>query len=239
MMAMSMATTTMVVKSMAPATRPACGQRFRHFLSTGASIFACLLFAMPVPLWAACTSGNILRDGGFEAGFVTTYWNTQTSTNFGTPLCDASCGGVGPRTGAYWAWFGGIPAAEIATAGQTVRFPTAGPASITLNFYMWISTVNAPFTDTLVVKVDGVTKMTFPEPQVAESGYTLRSIDLTSLADGAVHAILFENDHAASAGPTNFNVDDVSLDVVCTTPPVFQHGASRRVHGAATFDLPL
>jgi hypothetical protein len=72
---------------------------------------------------------QLIVDGGFETGGIpNTFWNPETSTNFGTPLCDVpSCGTGGgaspPRTGAFWLWFGGIPAPETATLGQTVAFP--------------------------------------------------------------------------------------------------------------------
>ena len=52
-----------------------------------------------------------IADGTFEAGSPWPLWTTQTSTNFGTPNCDAACGtgGVdlptaGPFGGANWAW---------------------------------------------------------------------------------------------------------------------------------------
>lgn len=82
----------------------------------------------------ACTS--VLVDGGFETGGIpNTFWNPETSTNFGTPLCDVpSCGTGGgaspPRTGAFWSWFGGIPAPETATLGQTVTLQTGMHISI-------------------------------------------------------------------------------------------------------------
>ena len=83
-----------------------------------------------------CTPENIILDGGFETGGIpSTIWNNpQSSTNFGTPLCDnPSCGtGNGtapPRTGAIWSWFGGAVAPETATLGQNVTIPT-GTASL-------------------------------------------------------------------------------------------------------------
>ncbi|MFQ5577576.1 MAG: hypothetical protein ACE5G8_11395, partial [Anaerolineae bacterium] len=54
---------------------------------------------------------NPVVDGGFEAGPNGGTWN-EFSTNFGTPICDVfTCGfgnGTGPRSGLYWAWFGGF-----------------------------------------------------------------------------------------------------------------------------------
>ncbi len=65
--------------------------------------------------------------------------------------------------------------------------------------------------------MDGVTpRATYTEPSVAESSYTLRSIDLTAFADGATHAVKFIYTQQASGSPnrSDFNVDDVTLDVV-------------------------
>ncbi len=161
-----------------------------------------------------CTPANIILDGGFETGGIpSTIWNNpQTSTNFGTPLCDnATCGtGSGaspPRTGSFWAWFGGIPLPETATLGQNVIIP-AGVAS--LHFWMRIGTVTAPFTDVLNVKVDNITVQSYAEPATAETAYTERVIDLSAFADGASHNIQFEY-IGATSGTGSYVIDDVSL----------------------------
>ena len=160
-----------------------------------------------------CGGTNVIVDGTFEAGTPWPAWTTQTSTNFGTPLCDvASCGTGGgtapPFAGNNWAWFGGIAAPETATAGQTVTIASGGSASLT--FQMRIGTVTTPFTDVLNVRVDGAIQQTFIEPATAEAAYTLRTINLNAFANGAAHAILFEY-IGPSAGTANFTVDDVVL----------------------------
>lgn len=164
-----------------------------------------------------CTVGpNVIVDGGFETGGIpNTFWNPETSTNFGTPLCDVpSCGTGGgaspPRTGAFWAWFGGIPAAETATLGQTVNIAASSTAA--LNFWMRIGTVSAPFTDVLNVRVDGAIVASFPEPTVAEGAYTLRQVNMTPFATGTSHAILFEY-IGTTTGTGSYVVDDVQLNV--------------------------
>jgi len=78
---------------------------------------------------------NVIADGGFETGGLpNSFWDPETSTNYGTPLCSILCGTAGglapPRTGLYWAWFGGVSAPETATIGQTVTIP-AGAADLT------------------------------------------------------------------------------------------------------------
>lgn len=159
---------------------------------------------------------NVIVDGSFENGGIpSSTWDPETSTNFGTPLCDnASCGTGGgaspPRTGLIWAWFGGIPAPETATLGQTV--PIANNSTATLNFWMRIGTVSSPFTDVLNVRVDGTIVQSFPEPTVAESAYTLRTINLNAFANGANHQIVFEY-IGPTSGTGSYVIDDVSLDV--------------------------
>ena len=161
-------------------------------------------------------------DGTFEAGTPWTAWTTQTSTNFGTPMCDAGCGTGGGTAGGFggsanWAWFGGTASAETATAGQSVVIASGGVASLT--FQLWIGAVNTPFTDVLNVRVDGTIVQSFPEPAVAEPGYTLRTIDVGAFANGASHAILFE--YIGPGGAVgNFSVDNVTLTGGggCVTP---------------------
>lgn len=187
----------------------------------------------PTPTPAAtstpCT-GTVegIVDGGFENGGIpNSFWDPETSTNFGTPLCSESlCGDGGgaspPRTGQFWAWFGGIAAPETATLGQTVTLPPVGVAI--LRFWMRIGQVSAPFTDVLNVRVDGAIVQSFPEPPTAETAYTQRTINLNSIANGAPHQILFEY-----VGPStaigSYVVDDVSLSApfpcpsATTTPP--------------------
>jgi hypothetical protein len=166
-----------------------------------------------IPLTFA-PNAQLIVDGGFETGGIpSTFWNPETSTNFGTPLCDVpSCttggGSAPPRTGAFWAWFGGIAAVETATLGQTVTIP-AGTA--TLTFWMRIGAVSSPFTDVLNVRVDGTIVQSFPEPTTPEGTYTLRTINMNAFANGAAHAILFEY-IGPTAGIGNFAVDDVALN---------------------------
>lgn len=172
----------------------------------------------PIP---SCTPAEHIADGTFEAGDPWTTWTVQTSTNFGSSICNtATCGTdsgtATPFAGDNWIWFGGIAAPETSTVGQTVTIPSGGPA--TLAFQLRIGKVTTPFTDTLTVKIDGSNIATFAEPAIAESNYTLRSFDVSAFADGGSHQVLF-----AYAGPTtgaaNFTVDNISLIAggVCST----------------------
>ena len=191
-----------------------------------------------------CTQPNVVVDGGFETGGIpNTFWNPETSTNFGTPLCDVpSCGTGGgaspPRTGAFWLWFGGIPAVENASLGQTVTFPAGGVA--TLRFFMRIGTVSSPFTDVVRVRVDGTIVASYPEPTVAEGAYSLKEINLNAYANGAAHALLFEY-AGPSTGTGSFVIDDVSINACVTSAAnvsisgrVFGLGGSSRSKASVT-----
>lgn len=183
---------------------------------------------------------QLILDPDFEQGTPWPSWTTQTSTNFGTPCCDGGCGNGGgtapPFDGANWAWFGGIPAPETATLGQSITIPNG--ATATLTFQMQIGAVSSPFTDTLTVKMDNTTLMVFTEPATAETGYTLRTFDVSAFANGASHTLLFSY-VGQTSGTCNMTVDDVLLNTSGAAPQV-QSAVSRKTHGAAgAFDIPL
>jgi len=170
----------------------------------------------------ACTPSDRIADSTFEAGNPWTAWTVQTSTIFGTPICDTvlcgtDSGTAAPFAGNNWIWFGGSAAAETATVGQSVTIPAGAPA--TLTFQLRIGKVVTPFTDTLTVTIDGTTITTITEPVTAEAAYTLRTFDISSFADGGSHAILFTY-NGPTTGAANFTVDNVSLIAggVCSTP---------------------
>ena len=168
----------------------------------------------------SCTPGNRLQDTGFESTSGTTltnpFWGTS-STQFGSSLCSqALCGSISsatPRSGTYWAWFGGTDGPETGTVSQTVTIPSGGSA--TLHYYLWIGAVNSPFTDVLNIRVDGTIVQTITEPSVAESGYTQRTVNLNAYTNGAQHTITFEYTSPSGGRIANFSVDDVTLDIGC------------------------
>lgn len=160
---------------------------------------------------AANGGGNLIADPSFEDGTPNGFW-TESSTNFGTPLCTvADCGtgtGTGPRTGTWWAWFGGIAAAETGTMGQSVTIPTG---STSLDFY-FEAPLCAAAADFIRVTVDGTElwRANGTSSACGVVGYQQISVPLGAFADGGSHAILFEST-STGAGTTNFMVDDVSL----------------------------
>jgi hypothetical protein len=103
---------------------------------------------------------------------------------------------------------------ESGTVSQTIAVPTG--ATATLNFYLRIGEVASPFTDVLNIKIDGTTVLTIAEPGTPESSYTLRSVNLNAYANGGLHTVLFEYLSPSGGGVANFNLDDVTLDVVCS-----------------------
>jgi hypothetical protein len=170
--------------------------------------------------------GVLVQDGSFEAGIVPTYW-VQASTNFGTPVCDlASCGGVGPRTGTFWAWFGGTPSAEAASVEQTGSI-SAGPKLLTFHVW-WSSSVVTP-TDpdaTFDVKIDGTTIFSLTPATASDyaAGYTLASIDISAYADGNTHTLRFESNNAAVSGSTNIQLDDINIIDDIAADTIFANG---------------
>ncbi len=175
--------------------------------------------ATATPIATPCGGLNVMGDPTFEAGRPWSNWTVQTSTNFGTPLCDTDfCGPVGgsPYAGDNWVWFGGANAPETATLGQSVTISAGGPA--TLSFVMWKRNISVPHTDVLNVRVDGTIVQSYPEGDQSEGDYSLRTIDLSAFADGGSHLILFEY-IGSTTGPSSYLVDNVTLSTdPCPTP---------------------
>jgi hypothetical protein len=157
----------------------------------------------------------MIQDGGFELGMATSHWE-QGSTNFVTPICNASCGGDGPRTGSYWAWFGGTLNAEQGFLEQQKKI-APGPKQLT--FWLWWSDGDAA-TSTFKVKIDddAIFALTGATSSAYRSGWTAVAIDISAYADGNVHTLRFE--HSSQAGPpyTNIYLDDVNFGNLSGTP---------------------
>ncbi|MEZ5454835.1 MAG: DUF11 domain-containing protein [Lysobacteraceae bacterium] len=165
---------------------------------------------------AANGGGNLIADPSFEDGSPNGFW-TESSTNFGTPLCTtAACGTgggtAGPRTGTWWAWFGGSSATETATTGQSVTIPAG---STTLDFYFEapVCSATAGAADFIRLTIDGVEqwRQNASSASCNVDGWQLVSVPVTTFADGNSHAILFESTSGTAGETTNFMVDDVSL----------------------------
>jgi len=163
---------------------------------------------------ADCTPVNAVTEGGFEGGATSTAW-TQSSTSFGTPLCDSTCTSnpdLGPRTGAWWAWFGGYNAGtEIASLSQSV-YLGAGPASVA--FYLRIPSNTGTAADFMKLSVDGTAVFTVTGLDFAAyAAYTEVNVDISAWGNGANHTIGI--DSTAFGTETvipSFFVDDVVVN---------------------------
>lgn len=162
-----------------------------------------------------------LVDGGFEGATGSPLdspgW-LEASLEFGSPLCTvAACGNGGgtaaPRAGSTWAWFGGsqVAAAESSSIEQTIRVPRGADAA--LQTWFWLGRVEAPLTDTLVGKLDGVPFFSRSESAGVGPGYASSSAPLDAQADGLPHLLRFEYTKPAGGGSANFHLDDVAIVV--------------------------
>jgi hypothetical protein len=167
----------------------------------------------------ACTDAtgdsNRVADGGFEAGAMAGVW-TESSTNFGTPICSVGLcgpsGGTNARSDAYWAWFGGIEGAETALVRQTLVIP---PGTATLSFWLEIVVCDTVGSDVFTVRIDGQTVFTATnaDPACNQIGYVQKAIDVTAFANGGSHTLELHGTFAnAGTGFTDFMVDDVRLE---------------------------
>jgi subtilisin family serine protease len=167
---------------------------------------------------SAGRSINLVADGGLELGTPSPVWS-EFSTNFSTPLCTlincGSGGGSGPRSGLWWAWFGGIDALEQATLSQRVHLPTADAAELRF----WLKIPSAATTgilevflgDNLIVAVDQDDAPDF-------SQYREVVVDISAFADDGEHELRFVA-HTQPGGITSFFVDDVMLQVFQAPEP--------------------
>ncbi len=157
--------------------------------------------------------GEAVMDGSFETGTPNTYWS-ESSTNFGTPLCSvAGCGtgtGTGPNSGIWWVWFGGIAEYEEASVSQNVTIPSTASD---LTFYLEQIACDSP-ADFLEVTIDD-NQVFLADGTSAICGvlsYSMQTVDISAYADDAVHALEFHSEVFAQNGDiSNFFVDDVSI----------------------------
>lgn len=168
--------------------------------------------------------GDAIVDGSFEAPNAPAW--TQSSTNYGSPLCDEDGCGTGggtasPRTGAQWMWFGGAGVLEVGVAEQSVAIP-AGSTTLSFGYRLGLCAAGAGANDFIRLTVGG-TEVWRRDASSAECGaaaYALANIDVSALA-GSTQAVRFESTSGTAATSSNFSIDDVSLLAapVCLDPP--------------------
>lgn len=156
------------------------------------------------------TSGtNMVQDGSFEAGTPNPAW-TESSTNYGSPLCDGGCNGQGGTDGEWYVWFGGSASFEEASIEQDLLIPST---ATTLDFDSWVATCNANSPDDYLRVLVDDTEIYAVNPCETASGYERQSIDISTYADDQMHTIRFEALDASpnEAAASNFFIDNVVL----------------------------
>jgi hypothetical protein len=157
--------------------------------------------------------GEAVMDGGFETGTPNTYWS-ESSINFGTPLCSVTgCGtgtGSGPNSGDWWVWFGGIAEHEEASVSQDLTIPATASD---LTFYLEQIACDSPL-DFLEVTIDDnqIFSANGTSAQCGVLGYSMQTVDISAYADDAVHTLEFHSEvFAQNEGISNFFIDDISI----------------------------
>ncbi len=161
----------------------------------------------------ACVVESV-NDGGFELGAFGGAW-TESSTNFGTPLCDllgcGTGGGTPPFEGDWWAWFGGINALEVGSVQQSV---TIAPSATDLTFYLDIPVSSGNGTDFLRVRIDGNIVFSVLENDGVHAGVGWHqvTVPLAPFNDGGSHTLRFESTvFGGGLNVSNFFVDNISI----------------------------
>jgi hypothetical protein len=163
-----------------------------------------ILFSL-IAVSAAVSTSAQFTDASFEAGPGAGTW-VESSTNFGTPLCDVvTCGYDLALDGAWYFWGGGVAAGtlEEASMGQTIVIPQGTTAEIGFGFG------NAGGDGS----TDDVIRLTLDGNEVwSASGadtalyplYTPVTVDISSYADGNSHDLVLST---YQDGATNFIAD--------------------------------
>jgi hypothetical protein len=173
---------------------------------------------------SVCTS-TVVADCGFEAGAGGGAW-TEASTNFGTPICDVgSCGTggapIGPNSGSFWTWFGGIGAFEEGSVSQSITIPAATTG--TLTFFVMAPVCSGDVPDFVEATLDGTSVWSIDATNAicgTNTAYTPISVDVSSYADGGSHTLAFHSVVNGVSGTTNFFVDDIDLVTAGVPTPV-------------------
>ena len=190
--------------------------------------------------------GNVpaqaVQDPSFEATTADAgsnpFWaglDTNPSAGAGTPFYSAAGPGIPVHTGGWAVWFGGwAGGGEVQTFSQNVTIPSGAPQF--LNYWRFLADV-PDAAGTLTVTIDSAPAATTDLSTLAtDADFTQQSIDVSSYADGAVHAIQLEYDYADADGngvDGNVFVDDVTIDPTGTSRVHAPSHASHAVSGFA------
>jgi len=148
------------------------------------------LFA--VALFFSLQSSAQLINPGLESG-MSVGW-VESSTNFGTPLCDAACGTCsGPcvaQAGDWYVWYGGAgETLEVGSISQSFVIPNGTTGA--LSFYAKVALPGDGSVDDLVtVVLDGANVFSVNASESATyADYVLITIDVSNKTDGQAHVI--------------------------------------------------
>ncbi|MCX6232390.1 MAG: T9SS type A sorting domain-containing protein [Bacteroidetes bacterium] len=175
-----------------------------------------LLFALALFASATINAQNLIQDPGFETGRQGTAW-TQSSTNFGTPLCSYdSCGNGGgsciARSGNWFVWFGGISSYnETGSIIQSLIIPSDTAAK--LKFWYKLPAAAANGTDYIKVYMDNnvVWSSTNADSSLYDSVYKEITVNIAAYANGLSHTFKILSYQSGTPGLTNMLVDDISI----------------------------
>ena len=147
-------------------------------------------------------SGQVIGNPGFETGTATP-WTASSG------VIDSSTGEAA-HAGSWKAWMDGYGSTHTDTLTQSVTIP-AGCRG-TFSFYLHIDTSESGSTayDKLTVKAGSTTLATYSNVN-ANSGYALKSFDVSSLA-GTTFTLSFSGVEDSSL-QTSFVVDDTALNL--------------------------
>jgi len=158
-------------------------------------------------------------DPGFEAGTPNPFW-TESSTNFGTPICDGnSCGlggGTGPHSGNFWAWFGGISAFEESSLSQMITLPKS--ESATLSFFIEIPACNDVGFLEVLINGNQIYSIDQTDPICGAIGYNKIVLDISAYSNQVFTLSFHAVTQGTGSGAINIFVDDISLNNTVKIP---------------------
>ena len=167
-----------------------------------------------------------ILDAGFEMGSPNPHWS-ESSTHFGTPICNSGCG-LTAHSGEFYAWFGGVSnALEVAVLEQDVLVSAKNSPP---PFFLQIGSDNGQ--GNLSVWLDNQQIATFSQADLASyPTYAPVSIPLNNLTAGTTYRLRFYG-VTYPGGTLNFLLDDIAL---VTIPLAVQFNRTQ----AATNSQPL
>jgi hypothetical protein len=187
---------------------------------------------LSLALAAPANAAQLLSDGSFDAstsvpGLIPNNFTgdspgwTEADSVYGTPLCavppPTACvdpsGGMVPRTGPWFAWFGGArDIAQTASLTQTVTIPRG---KATLSFFLKLPMTGGDGDEVLRVRMDSTELFTATKSTEGfRTAYGQVKRDISGFANGAPHTLTLAYSNPTPNPVTqvvNMAVDDLSL----------------------------